>query len=125
MHHFHSLTIDWCFSWQNDHDQLQPSVSVLEVSEHGLHAVGSLGIFTEAGLPLDWHSSIPGNLPQLLCEGPGQGTEIHCIISQSKPILIFDLIFVTGTILLNLQNCAVKKTGNLTPCASLIGQYAV
>lgn len=67
----HSLTIDWCFSWQNDHDKLQPSVSVLEVSEHGLHAVGSLGVFAEAGLALDGHPSIPGNLPQLFCEGPG------------------------------------------------------
>lgn len=82
MHHFHPLTINWCFSWQDDHDKLQASVSVLEVSEHGLHAVGSLRIFTEAGLPLDWHSSIPGNLPQLFCEGPGECTEICHIIRQ-------------------------------------------
>lgn len=66
----HLLTIDWRFSWQNYYHELQPSVSVLEVSEHGLHTVSSLGIFAEARLPLDWHSCISGNLPQLFCKGP-------------------------------------------------------
>ena len=67
-HDLHLLTIDWCFSWQNYYNKLQPRISVLEMSEHGLHTVSSLRVFTEARLPLDWHSCISGNLPQLLCK---------------------------------------------------------
>ena len=51
-------TVDGCFSRQDHDDELQPSVGVLQVSEHGLHAVRSLGIFTEARLALNWHPSI-------------------------------------------------------------------
>lgn len=51
-------TIDRCFPRQDYDDELQPTVGVLQVSEHGLHAVSSLGVFTETWLALDWHPSI-------------------------------------------------------------------
>lgn len=62
------LTVDWCFSRQDDHNQLQPNVRHLEVLEHGLHAVGSLGVFAETRLALDGHPSILGDLPKLVSE---------------------------------------------------------
>jgi len=55
---FQVLTVNRRFPRQDDHDQLQADIRHLEVFEHGLHAVGSLGVFTEAWLALNWHSSI-------------------------------------------------------------------
>ena len=52
------ITIDGSFARQDDDDELQSSVGVFEVSEHGLHAVRSLGVFTKTRLALDRHSSI-------------------------------------------------------------------
>ena len=51
-------TVDRRFSRQDHDDELQPSVGVLQVSEHGLHAVRSLCVFTETRLALNWHPSI-------------------------------------------------------------------
>jgi len=51
-------TIDGSFARQDYNDELQPGVGVLQVSEHRLHAVGSLGVFTETRLALDGHPSI-------------------------------------------------------------------
>lgn len=62
------LTVNRCLPRQDDDHQLEALVGVLEVPEHGLHAVGSLGILTEAGLTLDGHPCIPRDLPQLICE---------------------------------------------------------
>lgn len=55
---------------QDYDDELQPAVGVLQVSEHGLHAVGSLSIFAETRLALYWHPGILGDLPQLVSKGP-------------------------------------------------------
>ena len=66
------LTIDGGLPWQDDDDELQASVGVLQVSEHGLHAVCSLGVFTEARLALDGHPSVLGDLTQLVREVPGK-----------------------------------------------------
>lgn len=63
-----SLTIDGCLSREDDHHQLKSLVGVLEVSEHGLHAVGSLGVLAEARLTLDGHPCIARDLPQLIRE---------------------------------------------------------
>lgn len=52
------VTIDRSFSWQDDDDELKSRVCVFQVSEHGLHAVCSLGVFTETRLALDGHPSI-------------------------------------------------------------------
>lgn len=51
-------TIDRCLPGQDDDDELQAGVGVLKVSEHGLHAVGSLGVFTETRLTLNGHPGI-------------------------------------------------------------------
>lgn len=40
------------------------------MSEHGLHAVCTLGVLAEAGLALDWHPGVLGDLAQLVCETP-------------------------------------------------------
>ena len=86
------LTIDWRLARQNDHHQLQALIGVLEVLEHGLHAVGSLGVLAEAGLSLDGHASVFRDLPQLVCEAPGVSkikiktfykTEHHNMFSQT------------------------------------------
>ena len=65
-----NLTVDWGLSRQDDDDELQSRVGVLQVPEHGLHTVGSLGVFTETRLALDGHPSILGDLTQLVCEVP-------------------------------------------------------
>lgn len=67
------LTVDGRLARQDDHHQLQTLVGVLEVAEHGLHAVRPLGVLAEAGLTLDGHPSVPGDLPQLVGEGSGTG----------------------------------------------------
>ena len=54
----YSHTIDRCLPRQNHDDELQPTVGVLQVSEHWFHAVSSLGVFAETWLALDWHPSI-------------------------------------------------------------------
>lgn len=60
---------------QDDHHQLQASVRVLQMPEHGLHAICPLGIFAEARLALDGHSGVPRDLSELLREGPeGEGS---------------------------------------------------
>ena len=64
-------TVDGGLSRQDDDHQLQALVGVLQVLEHGLHAVGPLGILTEAGLALDGHPSITRDLTQLVGERPG------------------------------------------------------
>lgn len=63
-------TIDGCFAGQDDDDELQAGVGVLQVPEHGLHAVCPLSIFTEARLSLDGHPSILRDLAQLVSEAP-------------------------------------------------------
>lgn len=63
-----SLTIDRCLSRQDDDHQLEALVGVLQVPEHGLNTVSSLGVFTEARLTLDGHPCIPRDLPQLICK---------------------------------------------------------
>lgn len=62
------LTVDGRLAGQDDHHQLQTLVGVLEVAEHGLHAVRPLGVLAEAGLTLNGHPSVPGDLPQLVRE---------------------------------------------------------
>ena len=64
------LTVDGGLPGQDDDDELQAGVGVLQVSEHGLHAVGPLGVFTEARLALDGHPSVLGDLTQLVREAP-------------------------------------------------------
>ncbi|XP_052571709.1 uncharacterized protein LOC128096319 [Peromyscus californicus insignis] len=49
----------------DDDDELQSRVGVLEMSEHGLHAVRTLCVLAETRLTLDGHPRILGNLPQL------------------------------------------------------------
>ena len=51
-------TINGGLPRQDDHHQLQASVRVFQVPEHGLHAVRPLGIFTEAWLALDGHARV-------------------------------------------------------------------
>lgn len=63
-----TLTVDGRLPRQDDHHQLEALVGVLEVPEHGLHAVCSLGVLAEAGLTLDGHPCISGDLPQLICK---------------------------------------------------------
>lgn len=58
MQNYEFLTVDRCFARQDDNNQLQANVRHLEVFEHGLHAVCSLGVFTETWLTLDGHSSV-------------------------------------------------------------------
>lgn len=65
-----SHTIDGCFAGQDDHNQLQTYVGHLQVFEHGLHAVGSLGVFAETWLALNGHPSILGYLSELVGEAP-------------------------------------------------------
>lgn len=104
------LTIDGCFPWQNDHDELQAGVSVLEVPEHGLHAVGPLCVFTETRLALDGHSRVSGNLPQLFCKGPG-GWKEHTLDSPvAKSILVLPWgksrrVALSGNLAVSLINC--------------------
>lgn len=75
------LTIDGCLPRQDDDHQLEALVGVLEVPEHGLHAVRSLGILTEARLTLDGHPCIPRDLPQLICECSETDEElVHCYV---------------------------------------------
>lgn len=64
------LTIDWCFARQDDHNQLQTYIRHLEVFEHGLHAVSSLGVFTETWLALNGHPGVFGDLSKLVSETP-------------------------------------------------------
>lgn len=66
------LTIDWRFAGQDDHNQLQTHVRHFQVFEHRLHAVGSLGVFTEARLPLNGHPGVLGDLSQLVSEAPNE-----------------------------------------------------
>lgn len=54
---------------QDDHHQLQACIRVLQVPEHGLHAVRTLRIFAEARLALDRHAGVSRDLSELLCEG--------------------------------------------------------
>ena len=67
-------TIDRGFPRQDDDDELQSGIRVLQVSEHGLHAVCALGVFTETRLALDWHPSVLRDLSQLIGEAPGRET---------------------------------------------------
>ena len=62
------LTVDGGLPRQDYHHQLETLVGVLEVLEHGLHAVRSLGILAEAGLALDGHARVSRDLPQLVCK---------------------------------------------------------
>ena len=71
----HAPTIDGGLSGQDDHDELQADVGHLEVLEHGLHAVRPLGVLAEAGLALDGHPRILGDLPQLVREAPVRGED--------------------------------------------------
>lgn len=48
------------------------------MSKHGLHAVRSLGIFTETGLTLNRHPSILRDFTQLVCKVPGRQPEQPC-----------------------------------------------
>ena len=63
------LTIDRSFPGEDDHNQLEALVGVLEVLEHGLHAVRPLGVLAETGLALDGHARVSRDLPQLVCKG--------------------------------------------------------
>lgn len=65
---WNTLTVDGRLPRQDDHHQLEALVGVLEVPEHGLHAVCSLGVLAEAGLALDGHPCVSGDLPQLICK---------------------------------------------------------
>lgn len=69
------LTIDWCFARKDDHNQLQTNIRHLEVFEHGLHAVCSLGVFTETWLALNGHASILGDFSKLVSEAPVENHE--------------------------------------------------
>lgn len=62
------VTINRRLSREDDHHQLQALVGVLEVPEHGLHAVRPLGVLAEARLTLDGHPCISRDLPQLVSE---------------------------------------------------------
>lgn len=64
----HVLTVNRCFPGKDDDNQLEALVCVLEVPEHGLHTVCTLGVLTEAWLTLDGHPCIPRDLPELICE---------------------------------------------------------
>ena len=68
-------TVDWSLSRQDDDDELQSRVGVLQVSEHGLDAVRSLGVFTETWLALNRHPGVLRDLPQLVCEVPERKPE--------------------------------------------------
>lgn len=70
-----NATIDWSFSRQDDDDELQSRISVLEVPEHGLHTVRSLGIFTETWLALNRHACILGDFTQLIRKIPERKPE--------------------------------------------------
>lgn len=72
---------------QDDDDELQPAVGVLQVSEHGLHAVGSLSIFAETRLALYWHPGVLRDLPQLVSKGSGNH---RFEFSIHTPNFIFD-----------------------------------
>lgn len=52
------FTIDGRFPGQDDYDELQASIGVLQVSEHGLYTVCSLSVLAEARLALDRHPSV-------------------------------------------------------------------
>lgn len=64
------LTVHWRLPWQDDYDELEPRIRIFKVSEHRLHAVGTLGIFTKARLALDWHPRVLGDLAQLVRKTP-------------------------------------------------------
>lgn len=51
-------TVNGSLPRQDDHHQLQASICVFQVPEHGLHAVRPLGVFTEARLALDGHARV-------------------------------------------------------------------
>lgn len=80
------LTVDRRFPRKDHYNQLEALVCVLEVPEHGLHTVCTLGILAEAGLTLDWHPSIPGDLPELICECSETGEE-RVILQCSVPFI--------------------------------------
>lgn len=68
-------TIHGSLARQDDYHQLKASIRILQMPEHGLHAIRPLGIFTEARLALDRHSSVPRDLSELLREGSeGEGS---------------------------------------------------
>lgn len=48
--------------------------------EHGFNTVCSLGILAEAGLALNGHACILGDLPQLICEAPESREENYAIL---------------------------------------------
>lgn len=92
-------TVNRGFARQDDHHQLKAGVRVLQMPEHGLHAVRPLGIFTEARLALDGHPSVSGDLSELLCEGPeGEGT-LHQMRHKHQRIQTHHRPSVKGTIL--------------------------
>ena len=80
------LTVNGGLSRQDDDDELQARVGVLQVSEHGLHAVRPLGVLTEAGLALDGHPSILRDLTQLVGEpsedDTGRRIQTHMWLEQ-------------------------------------------
>ncbi len=82
-----ALTVDGGFSGQDDDDELQSGVGVLQVSEHGLHAVGSLCVLTETRLTLDRHPSVLGDLTQLVRETPVRRNvnRVECTALLIKP----------------------------------------
>lgn len=74
------------------------------MSEHGLHAVRSLGVLAEARLALDGHAGVLGDLAQLVGEGPEQTlrytTESPTASFQSEPFSLFRLENVFATLAL-------------------------
>ena len=53
--------------------------------EHGLHAVRPLGVFTEAGLALNGHPCVLGDLPQLVREAPvGENGQSACLVYRES-----------------------------------------
>lgn len=59
--------------------------------EHGLHAVGSLGVFAETWLALNGHPSILGDLSELVGEAPNPTKKLKKFNTHKKKIQLLNL----------------------------------
>ncbi|KAA8591798.1 hypothetical protein FQN60_017172 [Etheostoma spectabile] len=82
---------------RDDNDELQSGVGVLQVSEHGLHAVRSLGVFTETRLALDGHPSIFRDFTQLLSLQLTSLLISSCLSGAERAVALIIVEWVTST----------------------------
>lgn len=62
------LTIDRCFTRQNNHNELEWLEGGFQVTEHWFYLIWTGGVFTKTRLSYYWHAGVVRDLLQLLSE---------------------------------------------------------